>query len=85
MSSFDGWLIKFNGVELPVKYMNPSGYSIEPSMDNIADEWTDEAGYNHTDEYEHKAVIPVVVLSKLSNLYVAMMFPLLVFCEFESE
>ena len=23
-------------------------------MDNIANDWTDETGYNHTDEYEHK-------------------------------
>lgn len=64
MSSFDGWLIKFNGVELPVKYMNPSGYSIEPSMDNIADEWTDEAGYNHTDEYEHKRTRITIEIKK---------------------
>ena len=49
MSAFEGWIIKFNGTELPVTYMDPSGYSVEPDTGNIANDWTDEAGYYHPD------------------------------------
>lgn len=54
MSAFEGWIIKFNSVELPVTYMEPSGYSVEPDRQNLVDDWEDEAGYYHADEYEHK-------------------------------
>lgn len=64
MSAFEGWIIKFNGTELPVEYMEPSGYSTEPEMGNIANDWTDESGYFHADEYEHKRTRITIKIKK---------------------
>lgn len=64
MSAFEGWIIKFNGTELPVTYMDPSGYSVEPDTDNIANDWTDEAGHYHPDEYEHKRTKITIKIKK---------------------
>lgn len=62
--AFEGWIIKFNSVELPVTYMEPSGYSTEPDMTNLANDWEDEAGYYHTDEYEHKRTRITIKIKK---------------------